>query len=136
MTIFKKTLCLSTLFALTLSVAHARPYVSPENYPLAKSLSSDKVSDEISDQLNGGKAFPVAKLDGAAKKAYKTQEKENGEESACAETLVLKTLKGKKVLHICQSLEGNGCEGFYTLDGEFLNEYCGTESSEWSWDIN
>ena len=120
---------LGTLF---LTSAFADGGVLPRNRPLAVALSRAPAQDFIIGAIdNGTNALPVdpRSLRGEAAGTWRKADREFRHVGAFR-------FFGAIVLFIDDSVEGNGCFQFFDRAGEYLNAWCGSESSEWNWEIH
>lgn len=129
--LFAIVLLISSASALAQSVVRAQT-VTKKNLALAKSLAVGDREQEIWDLFwNRGTELSAGQLKKDARKAYFQVDSEY----RYAEVIAVESLGNLKLIHVVDSMEGNGCEHVYNMKGEYLNSMCGTESSEWSFEI-
>lgn len=103
---------------------------------IAKKMATDEIGQEIWDAMGNGTSIDPKLLKGDALSVYNSAVKTYGDDCGTeAEMLQIKSLGNLNMIHVVDSCEGNGCEQFFTPSGQYLNSCCGSESSDWPWDI-
>ena len=121
----------TTLITLLLTSSVFASTVLPKNMALAKSLATTEREEEIWELFWNGQELKPAQL----KKDARADYRRINNEYRMAEMIEVESMNNLKLIHVVDSIEGNGCEHVYNMKGEYLNSMCGTESSEWSFRI-